>query len=834
MPAIWLSDCLFACLRVPEFPALWLLLSALFRARYSLLTLALPVVLAVVAIRVWPRGTLYSLLLPRTYRKHEVSRSRALSDLFWTSFTACCVASLAGAGVMTAAIHGPCRAPSFTDPSPACGHGRIPDDAILPWGPWWFAAALVAPAALPVASLVIWLWERSPPAKPPQSERHRSRQDLSDALLRVAGGGLAAGAVVLLIGAVHRALFGPSDRILPLRPPFPLEHLAGGRIAEFGQNLLSAVGAGFAGMGCRQGYLDESGRLLASQAELILCVVAGGLVYAAALAAIARSDQPAVRFCTAVYLLVCIGSAGVVFAGVAYFFDRFTISAPLIVGFWTFCIAVLAKTDHFFELRPRHGPALAGTDAANAHQLPALEASFRSRLDRVPADENGMRTAVIATASGGGIQASAWSAEVLTGLAESLPRFKDSLCVASGVSGGSVGAGCFLAGTYAAAPAAAARPKWQDIRDRARASLLEQVAWGVAFADLPRLFAGWIPGDKLVDRGWAIERLLEKRLDYSAGPAARRSHFKTLGDLVPAVKHGTMPVPLFNATCVQTGQRVIMSPVVFFPRDSENTRAGITPYEVETPQPPPAGGGAINRVARLPGGPPAGARSLHIPEDYSKGSFTADPTIATAVRLSATFSYASPVARPTRGDEAAWKSANGLTSATPKARFDLHICDGGYADNTGVVAAVEASHHLLQALRDRIGKEPAEKDAWRILFVRIEPFPPRDATKPDSGDGFSQVLLGPAFGLLASRVATQQDRANRELDQFNAAATDPACCIPVTTVMFQFREKNAATGQLETPPLSWALSPRQQYAIEGAWTKLTTQSDYLTCHAALA
>ena len=76
MPAIWLSDCLFACLRVSEPAALWLLCVALFRARYSLLMLAAPVLLA--GLPLWqPRGTLYSLLLPRTYRKHEVSRSRA-------------------------------------------------------------------------------------------------------------------------------------------------------------------------------------------------------------------------------------------------------------------------------------------------------------------------------------------------------------------------------------------------------------------------------------------------------------------------------------------------------------------------------------------------------------------------------------------------------------------------------------------------------------------------------------------------------------------------------------------------------------------------------------
>ena len=783
---------------------LWLFFSTLFRARYSLLTLTAPAFLAVWALWWRPRGTLYSLLVPRVYKSAHIDHAITRHDLFWIAFTAFCVATLAGAGVNVASTHGPERTPSY--------RFQAPGGAVLSWG-WYdtatawpglpLAAVVCSAAILPLAAIAIWQREQPPtaardrpqPAGTSCSRRQPDVEDssplaLSSAIGSVAAGGIAAAGVVLLVGVLRRSLFGDDGWILPLRPPLDWDFGWSG----FGTAVLARAGALFAFFGCRVGYLDHNNYLLAGQAELVLSVAVASLLYAWSLFSTAYRQRPAVRFCTAVYLLVCVGTAGVVLAGVAFWLDRFAISAPLLIAFIVALVAIGCRTDHFFQLRPRH--AVAGATPC----LPELKTCLMNRLAQIPKDGAGNRTAIVVTASGGGIQASAWTAEVLTRLAAEIPHFERSLCLVSGVSGGSVGAGVYLAGTYPDSGEANdcdREERRASIRNRSRASLLEYVAWGVAFADLPRLFTGLLPRNRLVDRGWAVEHLLEKRLSFSNQPSAagRQAASKTLRDLCAEVAAGTMPVPLFNATCVQTGQRVIMSPV------------------------------------RFTAEPHAGSRSLHIPADYSRCLFKANPTLATAIRLSATFSYVSPVARPTRQEEQAWKFAVPCESSaeSPPAaacdtpdpaaagRFSLHLCDGGYADNSGVVAAVEAAHELLNAIKEMPGESG---DRFRILFIRIESFPESNGQPAESSSGFRQIVFGPASGLMSARVNAQEERAKRELEAFSVTARFAKCDFRAVTIRFGARKSPpdpSAGAAPAYPPLSWALSHRQQHAIEAEW-----------------
>lgn len=811
----------------------WCLCVTVFRARFSLLTIALPVALACIAVWSTNRGTLYSLFLPRGYRDGEPDKRRTFRDLFWTAFTSSLVVTLAGAGVAVALTHGPARAPSYPAPLPGClaagGADRATDStSILVWSPWWLLAAVVAAAVVPLVCLVIWQRERTSSAK----DTHWSDVPLAGG--SVAAGFTTAGLAVVLLGLMRHWLFGANDWILPIRPPFPQGWAGSGAflLGGFGRSLGWLLGSA--------GYLDGCDNLLAGQAELILILLVCSGVYGTLVYRTARTSHPRAWSCTAVYLLVCIGAFGVFLGGASFWADRYGLSTLVLIGVVVVAVARVAKTDHFFPLAaPACGPTASPL-------LPRLEDCFAARIAKVPEYPARARTAIVVTAGGGGIQASAWTAEVLTHLAAEIPSFEQSLCLVSGVSGGSVGAGCFLAGTYprddastaclcpdrtpsspATAPVETATSdpcprckRLRGIRDRARGSLLEQVGLGMAFADLPRLFFGWIPRNRLVDRGWAIERLIDKRLRWwTVRDDGEQPPSRTIRDLCHAVEQGEMPVPLFNAACVQTGQRVIAAPVSF--AVNRKTGAGDTPTADAVPHQEQ---------------PRHGSRPLFMPEDFSAGEFQANPTLATVIRLSATFGYVSPVARPTREDEARWRNALHMQPARQAAdhaeRFGLHLCDGGYADNSGVVSAVEACRHLLAAIRrENSGvSKPHSQPSCRILLIRIESFPEESGQPVASASGLSQMLFGPASGLLSARVIAQEERATREIKAFEQDAKADNVPFRAITIRYGSRISRHHPGEREAPaypPLSWALSQRQQEAIEKEWRFVSTPTQHL-------
>lgn len=801
---------------------LWCLCVTVFRARFSLLTIALPIALACVALWSGARGALYSIFLPRGFRDGDPDRKRTFWDLFWTAFTSCCVVTLAGAGVAVATMHGPERTPSAMGDAAACratlfaAAGSTGTDHTLAWPAAYLVAAIAAAAVLPLACIVIWQREQS------QLYQRKHPFDVPLAIGSLLAGAMTAAVVVGVVGVVRQSLFGGEDWILPLRPPSWVRV----NLSCLGDWLVGCIGPRIGRLLGSAGYLDAWDRLLTGQAELILILSVASVAYAWFLILTAWTKRPHASSCTAVYLLVVIGAVGVFLGGAAFWADRYSLSTPLLIGAVAVAIACVAKTDHFFPLSAPHG----------RRDLPSLTACFAARIANIPADPARPRTAIVVTASGGGIQASAWTAEVLTRLAAEIPHFEDSLCLVSGVSGGSVGAGNFLTGTYprddarracackaphpsspCTAPGESAATercqrckRLQSIRDRSRASLLEHVAWGIAFADLPRLVLGWIPRNRLVDRGWAIERLIDKRLDRSSGDASRFGPppSPTLRDLCDAAEDGTMPVPLFNATCVQTGQRVIAAPVSFAADNPSETVAKPT----DDRNPPREE-------------PRHGSRPLFMPEDFSAGEFQANPTLATVIRLSATFGYVSPVARPTRADEARWREAVSAqhinASAATAQRFRLHFCDGGYADNSGVVSAVEACRHLLAAIRTE--KRDASTPSCRILFIRIESFPEETGQAVESSSGVGQMLFGPASSLLSARIIAQEERAKRELEALgNDAKGNPQENLPDVP----FRAITIRYGARRSPPLSWALSQRQQEAIEEEWKVLHTSSQH--------
>src|SRR5205814_1497489 len=108
-------------------------------------------------------------------------------------------------------------------------------------------------------------------------------------------------------------------------------------------------------------------------------------------------------------------------------------------------------------------------------------------------------------------QSAAWTARVLTGLAEQFQRqgdrnldtFLRSIRMISGVSGGSVGTMFFVNAIQP--PGSAVRTSFTNVVQEAEESGLAEVVWGMTYPDLAHAFFPWLRSDLLLDRGHALE-----------------------------------------------------------------------------------------------------------------------------------------------------------------------------------------------------------------------------------------------------------------------------------------------------------------------------------------
>ena len=803
---------------------LWELCEIIFRARYSLLTMLLPALLGGVAVFfVRKPGTLYSLLLLRAFRSGSSAPVRFGTDLFLVSLLSFAVVGLGGIGVRLVQVHGDDRFDLVNstpfEPAPAeSALGLLPrelaSESFRGWPPPLLIATLLAGAAFPAACAVIGWREGSLAASP--------IHPLVLIVSRIASAAVVIGALAFAAGALRFALWGADDWVLPF-PPLAGSDEDGGA-GLFGDLLTVNTRI--------PGYVSENGRLFLGHLDMVVVVLFAGCFYALEFVRTSKASRPKVECSTGAYLLVCIGLAGVILAGTAFWFDRYGWSPLLLASILAAILYRFSRTDHYFQVDADEGTPL-GRPCVDDQPLPDIAVAIRERT--FPHGPDGKRTLFVVAAAGGGIQASAWTARVLTGLGK-YPLFKHSLGLISAVSGGSVGSAYFLLGAYPDEVGARAaidskhsgsprgtEPGAKDpINKRARQSLLEPVAWGAAFTDIPRLFTGCFPWNPLIDRGWALEQALESRFGFDEAPEVgnpspmlrdlcRRVHPVPVPVPVsgPAPKSPLprMPIPLFNATCVETGQRIIMAPVRF----SDEKR----PFNRQRP--------------------------IHFLTDYSHGSVTANPSLATAVRLSATFCYASPVARPTRPEAKRWAeqfagdedcqvgpaspSSSGQFASPNKAAeikakrelYKLHLCDGGYADNTGVVSAMDACRSIVAGF-----EAGADRPFDQIVLVRIDPFPKPQTSVAGTNEGFLQAVFGPVVSLLSARSATQLERADREIERCAEFARDRGIALYSTLIRFGDHCHN---GTIAKPPLSWALSARQEDSIEDAWSVFTGAID---------
>ncbi|OLD20469.1 MAG: hypothetical protein AUJ01_04115 [Acidobacteria bacterium 13_1_40CM_3_65_5] len=491
-----------------------------------------------------------------------------------------------------------------------------------------------------------------------------------------------------------------------------------------------------------QGFVGPDGRLWARHVFALFQLLFSLALYA--LLALVKSGTsgtaPRVPTLCIVLILVMLLCWGL--AGLSFLFDRYRVPILSLLLVYGWLMSVFPQSDHFFQSYPRPTGPVASVSAAQM-----LEKRMGS-------------PAIVVAASGGGIQAAAWTARVLAGLKHDADgcgsdQFDRAMLAISAVSGGAVGA-MFVVDSYEGGrmPAVPALDDSVTVK-AAEASSLDEVAWGVAYPDLVFNLVPFVKGVSLahwslvngpnlvVDRGWALENTWKRE-----GTRLERA---TLDQWRGEALSGVRPAVIFNGTIAETGERMLLATTGF-------------------------------------------DRNEHGRRDFVREYPESDVPVTTAARLSATFPWVSPPARILR---------HGIFSD------EYHLVDGGYYDNYGTATLVE---WLNDGLRASTAARPT-----KMLLLQIRSSPTGAPAEPAGGRGWTYEVTQPLETLLAVRDTGQLSHSDIDVDILQREVY-PGPRVPIETRVIEFPSAIAADGDDETPPLSWHLTPRDRAQLRKAWS----------------
>jgi hypothetical protein len=470
---------------------------------------------------------------------------------------------------------------------------------------------------------------------------------------------------------------------------------------------------------------------------------------------------------------------------------------------WVQAHVVDWDADHYFEAR--QAPPVTG--------LPTPTDAVNKRFERLNATDHPL---VVVTATGGGIRAAEWTAQVMARLEKEFGQDKqkqlngyllhDHLLLASGVSGGSVGLVPYL--LEYTAPQQTAFPANNDLRDRLTigpgCSSLEAVAWGLEYYDLQRLAltlrlpilqsAQDSPEDLTTivapDRTWALSRALNRNLnDPQCGispktPKVPDGEKITLGQAAKNLSKGTMPAFTLNTTVAESGGRFLLSNYM---------------VPAVTAVPPNTEFLPAESFLQAYGQDPCCANGLHGEKLF------ADLPLSTAARLSATFPVVSSATRIPR----------------PYARAASHFLDGGYFDNDGTASAIEFLYSVMEKRGEaETSHQPVPPtQPLKVLLVEIRDGDDMDShVEPDdlqhqTGGGqpppawwtLDQVL-GPLEGLWNAGHVSVTRRNRRELCELETAYEGK---LIIHHVVFAIPQQRDDQQKPKPAPLSWKLTASQ-------------------------
>lgn len=553
------------------------------------------------------------------------------------------------------------------------------------------------------------------------------------------------------------------------------------------------------------------------------------------------------RFPTLSFVLLLLMWVLSLASALAFFLDRYHVPVVILV----LCVSLIFNlglrplllrrggNDHYFVARKVQCPC----KGANV-PTPSEILQYKMRHD-----PDG--PLIIVTATGGGIHAAAWTAELLGQLElkfdddhKQHPHwFRDHLLLVSTVSGGSVGLLSYLQELSLNDPLLNWDQSIRHMRASAYCSSLEAAGWGLAYPDFLHGLTGLTPistGDEdqgpglFRDRTWALAKAfnrnlantycatLASQLDSSAVDVPRYPELSLLstlphleeasdgqttdGGAAPTPDTSQYPAFSMNTTVIETGGRFLLA-------------------NYRIPQPPNDGITTAERF--LPAESFLDVFGPHESLERGQRAF-ADLPLYSAAQLSATFPYVSSVTRIP-------------LEFTYHAR---HFGDGGYYDNDGVGSALEFLCYALKNTpcspksdtKQSAGTQPTQ-NLPRILFIEIRDSEDISTTNPDSFSGqqpenAEELLSPPAypFNQLTAPLEGFWQASHQSITLRNRRETvvaKPAIGIPADQwdpVVLAF--SNAGCNERLDPQtaLSWSLLPSQRRQIYSLATKNDCQA----------
>lgn len=359
---------------------------------------------------------------------------------------------------------------------------------------------------------------------------------------------------------------------------------------------------------------------------------------------------------------------------------------------------------------------------------------------------------VVVAVSGGGILSASWSTYWLYQLFNARPELGCELRFLSTVSGGSVGTAHYLAALKDLTDDRSGLDDCETLsRDgvykkaariahaRASTSSLAEVASGLALWDIWGRLARPHRGQSLED-AWR----------YTASGGSGEVPLRHVSDFAETVRTGLLPAFVFNATALESGRRVMLTPVNF--EDGDDAE----------------------------GGKRTGGRSQTLSELLTGEPNRVDTELFTAARASATFPYVTPATQVHSDFECGEEVGS----------CNYHLVDGGYHDNFGVQTA-------LEFLRSALENTDRQLNVKRILIVEIRLTNyENEALVPGVLRDFPAEWVGPAFGAVNVAQRAQIERNNIALASFIRTYERSGTDIEVLTLQ----------PDKEVPgPLSWHL-----------------------------